>query len=116
MKITQIANVDTLVFALCEDGSLWSMDVKDQRWRRCADIQSLAEVRQSRQEKMLKSLNLSNRTFRALSSAGVVNVHQLIKLSVRDLKSIPRLGAKSIYEIENALGQVDEKLYDDGVF
>ncbi len=116
MKIVQIANVETMLFALCEDGSLWSMAAEEQRWRRCEDIQSTEEARRNRQEMMLKALDLSNRTFRALSGAGIANVHQLINLSIRDLKTIPRLGAKSIYEIEMALKAVGEKLHDDGIF
>ncbi|MBP6344977.1 MAG: DNA-directed RNA polymerase subunit alpha C-terminal domain-containing protein [Neisseriaceae bacterium] len=103
-----------MLFALCEDGSLWSMNAVERRWHRCADIQSEEEARIDKQSMMLKSLNLSNRTFRALSSAGVGNVHQLINLSVKDLRAIPRLGAKSIYEIETALVEVGETLYDDG--
>ncbi len=113
MKIVQIANIETKLFALCEDGSLWAMEVSEQRWRRCEAILSMEETRRNRQEMVLKSLNLSNRTFRALSSAGVANVHQLINLSIKDLKTIPRLGAKSIYEIETALDEVGEKLHDD---
>ena len=59
------------------------------------------------QEDSIDQLNLSNRSFNALTRAGISTIGAVLQLVESDrLRTTPRLGRKSILEIKNKLDQV----------
>lgn len=111
----QILNVDSSLVVLCSDGSLWCLRQEEEGWRRVKGIPGSKAVIDEEQTMSIKRLNLSARAINGLMSQEVYTVSQLLDLTHEDLRKIPSLGRKSIFEIKTALEGMDKSLRDDVV-
>lgn len=82
-------------------GDEWSLETHFEMWMSLFEAQPLP---------MLEDLDLSTRAYNCLRRAGVVTVEQLALCRRGWLETIPKLGAKSLGEIEDALLDLGLKL------
>lgn len=100
MKVNSIVSVGaSTVVALCDDGSLWTMDINKKEWERCPHIYS----EEGMNKMPVQDLMVSTRIYNALSSIGIEYMGELVKMSDEEIKKIPRLGDKSLAELFDAL-------------
>lgn len=63
-------------------------------------------TKQKKQDLPLCELDLSFRSYRCLSKAGIQTVADLVKLTSTDILDIEKLNWKSVEEIEKKLGSI----------
>ncbi len=106
-KIASIIRVDSSVVALCEDGSVWHIALGESKWHKFPNIGD--HVCQKDGERFAKmeivDLDISTRTKNALQRFGIRSVQQLKEMTEIELRELPSVGDRSIYEISQALAQ-----------
>ncbi|MGO3858200.1 DNA-directed RNA polymerase subunit alpha C-terminal domain-containing protein [Neisseriaceae bacterium CLB008] len=107
MKIVQIVSVEKALFALTEDGCLWEFDIQKREWRRCKAILNEEENKQLKDATLISQLFVSGRVQKALHGYGLQTVGDLLRVSESERQRIPRLGRKSLFELEKALNQLE---------
>ncbi|MBP6116044.1 MAG: hypothetical protein KA498_05360 [Neisseriaceae bacterium] len=109
-RIVKVEKIDSVIFAFCDDNSLWYLESSWHNWKRAPNIPQ-DETRKHLDQMPILKLGISNRSYKALSSANIFTIGDLVRKSKSELLILPALGKKSIHEIEIALGEMDLYLH-----
>ncbi|MBP6344657.1 MAG: DNA-directed RNA polymerase subunit alpha C-terminal domain-containing protein [Neisseriaceae bacterium] len=103
-KIVSIVGIDSSIVALREDGSVWQMALEDREWQPFPKIVEQKDPGvQVFLQQSIGDLAISGRAKCALRRSNIYQVQELAALSESELRALPSIGDKSIYEIKQVL-------------
>lgn len=103
MKITQMEALGNSLFSLTDEGELWEFKVDTREWSRCKSIGDSEVILEQRNNILIEELDVSSRVLNVLSRNNINTIGELTALDNNILKTLPGLGEKSRFELENAL-------------
>ncbi len=104
-KIIQIATSATGIVALCDDGTLWSK-CPISEWVKINGIpQPLQEDEQLLKNTSVQYSDLNMRTANCLLADGIKNMFDVMNKTEQELRRVPNLGKRSLFEIKDVLSR-----------
>lgn len=105
-KIIKIENINSMIFALCNDDTIWLFEAESETWKEMPQIPQVQisnTTEDHRYSIPVTKLELSTRSKHVLAKANITTIGQLVAKGRQGLLSLPLLGLKSVHEIEQSL-------------
>ena len=111
-KIKMIHTTNSVLCAVCTDGTAWMWLHNQMQWERMPDIpdDQSAEQRAELLARPIDTLALSTRAYNALKNNDCENIGDVTKLNAYNLLCLPNFGRTSLKEVQRELASMNLSL------